>query len=117
MPTLEEDGWQLESGVERHAEAPDTFEIPDEAVRSRLVPTSDAKLIFTLRGPEGPQVERMWVHITGYTDWGYVGVLNNEPRMANAPIALGQVVEFGPDHVIDALPPANWNPETREYDD
>jgi hypothetical protein len=44
-------------------------------------------------------------------------VLNNEPRMANAPIALGQVVEFGPDHVIDALPPANWNPETREYDD
>ena len=64
MPTLDEDGWQLESGVERRAEAPDTFEIPDEAVRSRLVPTSYAKLIFTLRDPEGPQVERMWVHIT-----------------------------------------------------
>ena len=27
-------------------------------------------------------------------------------------IALGRVVEFGPDHMIDALPPANWNPET-----
>jgi len=52
MPTLDEDGWQLESGVERHADAPDTFEIPDEAVRSRLAPTSDAKLIFTLRGAQ-----------------------------------------------------------------
>jgi len=56
----------------------------------------------------------MWVHITGYTETGYVGVLNNEPRTADAPIALGQVVEFGPDHIIDALPPANWNPETGE---
>jgi hypothetical protein len=116
VPTLDEDGWQLESGVERHAEAPDSFGIPDEEVRSRLVPTSDAKLIFTLRGAKGLQVERMWVHITGYTATGYVGVLNNEPRMADAPIALGQLVEFGPDHVIDALPPANWNPETREYE-
>jgi uncharacterized protein YegJ (DUF2314 family) len=117
VQTLDEDGWQLESAVKRHAEAPDTFEIPDEAVRSRLVPTSDAKLIFTLQGANGPQVERMWVHITGYTATGYVGVLNNEPRMADAPIALGQVVEFGPDHIIDALPPANWNPETRKYAD
>src|SRR4051794_7930881 len=80
MPTLAEDGWQLESGVERHAEAPDTFEMPDEAIRSRLVPTCTAKLIFTLRGADGPRVERMWVEITGYTDTGYVGVLNNEPH-------------------------------------
>jgi hypothetical protein len=116
MPTLGEDGWQLESGVERHAEAPDSFEIPDESVRSRLVPTSDAKLIFTLRGPDGPQLERMWVQITGYSDTGYIGVLNNEPRTQGAPIALGQTVEFGPDHIIDALPPANWNAETGDYE-
>ena len=116
MPTLVRDGWQLESGVERHAEAPDSFEIPDESVRSRLVPTSDAKLIFTLRGPDGPQVERMWVRVTGYSDTGYIGVLNNEPRTPGAPIALGQTVEFGPDHIIDALPPANWNPGTGEYE-
>ena len=116
MPTLEEDGWQLESAVAIHAEAPDTFEIPDAAVRSRLVPTSDAKLIFTLRGPQGAQVERMWVQLTGYTESGYVGVLNNQPRMPGAPIALGQVLELGPEHVIDALPPANWNAETGEYD-
>jgi len=116
MPTLDEDGWQLESGVERHAEDPETFEIPDAAVRSRLVPTSDAKLIFTLRGAKGSQVERMWVNVTGYTATGYIGVLNNEPRTPDAPIALGQVVEFGPDHVIDALPPANWNSDARQYE-
>ena len=117
MATLDADGWQLESGVIRHAEAPETFEIPDESIRTRLVPTCDAKLIFTLRGPDGPQVERMWVRITGYTDTGYVGVLQNEPRTPDAPIALGERVEFGPDHIIDTLPPENWNPETGEYED
>jgi hypothetical protein len=117
VPTLDEDGWQLESGVERHAEAPDTFGIPDEAIRSRLVPDCDAKLIFTLRGVSETQVERMWVRVTGYTDTGYVGTLNNEPRLEGAPISLGQRVEFGPDHVIDALPPENWNPETGEYEE
>jgi uncharacterized protein YegJ (DUF2314 family) len=117
MPTLEDDGWQLESGVERHAEAPETFEIPEEEIRSRLVPTCLAKLIFALRSAEGPQVERMWVQITGYTETGYVGVLDNDPRTPDAPIAAGQVVEFGPDHIIDAEPPVNWNPETRQYED
>ena len=59
----------------------------------------------------------MWVRITGYTDTGYSGVLNNEPLTAGAPIALGEQVEFGADHIIDALPPDNWNPETGEYED
>jgi hypothetical protein len=109
-------GWQLENAVERHRAAPDTFEIPDEQIRSRLVPGCDAKLIFTLHGPAGTSVERMWVRITGYTDRGYLGELNNDPRMEDAPIASGAPVEFGPDHVIDALPPENWNPETGEYE-
>ena len=59
----------------------------------------------------------MWVRITGYTDIGYAGVLNNEPQIPDAPIGLGDRVEFGPDHIIDALPPENWNPETREYEE
>jgi uncharacterized protein YegJ (DUF2314 family) len=117
MPTLDADGWQLESGVARHAEAPDSFEIPDVSIRSRLVPGCDAKLIFTLQGCDGLQVERMWVRITGYTDTGYSGVLNNEPLTTGAPIALGEQVEFGADHIVDALPPNNWNPETGEYED
>ena len=59
----------------------------------------------------------MWVRITGYTDIGYAGVLNNEPQTQDAPIGLGDRVEFEPDHIIDALPPENWNPETREYEE
>jgi uncharacterized protein YegJ (DUF2314 family) len=107
----------LESGVELHAEAPDTFAIPDEAIRSGLVPGCDAKLIFTLRGVREMQVEQMWVRVTGYTDTGYVGTLNNEPELEGAPISLGERVEFEPGHVIDALPPEDWNPETGEYDE
>jgi uncharacterized protein YegJ (DUF2314 family) len=117
-PTLEIDGWQLESGTARHAEAPTTFEIPDESIRTRLVPSCDAKLIFSMRDGEGSVVvERMWVQITGYSDDGYVGVLNNEPRTAGVRLRLGDTVEFLPDHIIDVLPPANWNPDTKEYED
>jgi uncharacterized protein YegJ (DUF2314 family) len=74
-------------------------------------------LIFTIRGNDGVGVERMWVRITGYTDTGYLGELNNTPKMAGAPIAPGERVEFGPDHIIDTLPPENWNPETGEYEE
>lgn len=112
MSDLGADGWRLESGAERHAEAPDTFELPAESIRTRLVPSCDAKLIFTLRGADGDQVERMWVRITSVTDDGYVGVLNSEPKTKGARIALGDRVEFGPDHVIDALPPESWSSES-----
>ncbi len=115
MPTLEDDGWQLESAVLRAAEAPETFELPSESVRTRLVPGCAAKLMFALRTDNQPVVERMWVDITGYTDTGYVGVLNNKPRTPNSPVELGDRVEFGPNHIIDALPPENWDPETGEY--
>jgi hypothetical protein len=39
-------------------------------------------------------------------------VLNNAPRTAGTSLVLGDRIEFGPDHVIDALPPANWDRET-----
>lgn len=117
LASLERDGWQLESGVERHLEAPDTFAIPDEELRQRLVPESHAKLIFTLEKPDGTcVVERMWVRITGYTEDAYEGVLDNEPQTAGVPVSLGDRVEFHPDHVISALPPENWNPKTKQYE-
>jgi len=115
MASLDGDGWELLNGVERHAESPSTFEIPDEAVRTRLVPGCDAKLLFALRGRDEVRVERMWVQIVGYTDKGYAGVLNNEPRTAGTTLSLGDRVEFEPDHIIDAMPPANWDPQTRQY--
>ena len=53
----------------------------------------------------------MWVQITGYTETGYKGVLNNEPQTDGVPLSLGDRVEFTPDHVIDALPPERWSKE------
>lgn len=112
VASLRADGWRLESAVERLAEAPETFEIPDEEIRSRLVPECDAKLIFTMLTRDGREVvERMWVQITGYTNTGYVGVLNNDPKTDGVPLSYGQRIEFQPLHVIDALPPERWSPE------
>jgi hypothetical protein len=113
---LDIDGWQLESGVEHHATAPETFEIPSEEIRHRLFPGSDAKLIFTLRTEDGRiAVERMWVRVTGYTDDAYEGVLNSDPETAGVPLSSGDRVNFRPDHVIDALPPENWDAATGSY--
>lgn len=76
------------------------------------MPECDAKLTFTMRRPDGQEVvERMWVQITGYTETGYKGVLNNEPQTDGVPLSLGDPVEFTPDHVIDALPPERWSKE------
>jgi hypothetical protein len=77
---------------------------------------------WVLAGEHGSRVGSRWLagradadH--GSTDSGYAGVLNTEPRTQDALIGLGQHVEFGPNHIIDALPPENWNPRTREYDE
>lgn len=110
-------GWELDSGVERQAERPYTFEIPPEAVRSRLVPWCFAKLMFRMQTDDGERVERMWVKITGYRETAYVAELINEPASAGAPVHKGMEVEFLPDHIIDCEPPENWNPETKQYED
>jgi hypothetical protein len=100
--------------VEHHNAAPETFQIPPEDVHRSLVPTSGAKLIFTMRTETGlVSVERMWVRISGYTDVGYVGELLNEPDASGAPLAPGDRIEFEPDHIIAWVPPPNWNGDGR----
>jgi hypothetical protein len=116
--TLDVEGWELESGVQLHAQFPETFKIPSEPIRSGLVPRCHAKLVFRMKTDDGRVVvERMWVHITGYTDDGYEGVLDNEADAKGVPLSLGDRVSFQPDHVVDALPPDNWNPATGQYED
>jgi len=36
--SIEKDGWTLESGEERHARSPETFEIPSRTERESLCP-------------------------------------------------------------------------------
>lgn len=104
VPDLDEDGWCLESGLERHLLHPESFEIPDEAIRTGLQPGDFAKLIFVIAVEEDdePIVERMWVVVREAADGGYFGLLDNEPDIdENDEFWLGTEVPFGPEHVIE----------------
>lgn len=104
VPDLDEDGWCLESGLERHLLHPESFEIPDEGIRTGLQPGDFAKLIFVIAVEEDdePIVERMWVVVREAADGGYFGLLDNEPDIdENDEFWLGTEVPFGPEHVIE----------------
>jgi hypothetical protein len=47
-PDLEKDGCRLHDGEQRNREAPETFLIPDLALRKILQPGDFAKLIFEI---------------------------------------------------------------------
>jgi hypothetical protein len=82
-PDFVSDGWCLEDGEAYHAEAPDTFWIPEQHRREGLVAGDLAKLIFRIsvdNADESVAVERMWVLVRERTADGYLGVLDNEPN-------------------------------------
>jgi hypothetical protein len=103
-PDLERDGWCLDDGEQRNREAPETFHIPDLALRKILQPGDFAKLIFEIavEGEEHPAVERMWVIIRERTDSGYIGMLDNEPDSIseNDRFWLGTEIPFNYRHII-----------------
>ncbi|OSZ70317.1 hypothetical protein CAP40_05755 [Sphingomonas sp. IBVSS2] len=114
-PDLDDDGWCLESGLERHLLHPESFEIPDEATRAGLQPGDFAKLIFVIAVEEDdePIVERMWVVVREAADGTYFGLLDNEPEIdENDEFWLGTEVPFGPEHVIEVQA---GNAESRDY--
>lgn len=114
-PDLDDDGWCLESGLERHLLHPESFEIPDEATRTGLQPGDFAKLIFVIAVEEDdePIVERMWVVVREAADGTYFGLLDNEPEIdENDEFWLGTEVPFGPEHVIEVQA---GNAESRDY--
>ena len=105
-PSREIDGWELESGEERHREAPDTFWIPDLEHRRALNPGDYAKLIFriSLDDDDDPcSVERMWVIVTGKVGEIYLGILDNEPDAIeeNDDLWPGTELPFRAEHIID----------------
>jgi hypothetical protein len=103
--------YRLDSVVERHREAPDTFEIPSAHRRRNLARGMYARLLFFFGAQY--QAERMWVKVeqVDIGDWAhergtkYTGVLANVPTQ-NIGITLGDYVTFGPEHVADIYQPA-----------
>lgn len=92
--------YQLDSGVKRLIEWPDTFQIPPRRVRESLKVGNIVKLIF-LSDIEGFEfAERMWVEVTNVESKHYVGKLASEPVITDG-IDFGSRVEFHADHVID----------------
>ena len=101
MIDLQEHGIELDNGVERNREAPDTFEIPCAYERCNIGVGEYAKLMFINKNNEGDLwAERMWVKITKVTDEGYIGTLANDPLSLTS-LTFGTDISFGADNVID----------------
>jgi len=114
-PTIEEDGWALVSAEERAVAFPDTFQIPSRIERQSLSPGDAAKLLFDIETREDGRiidrgVDRMWVIVQARTEAGYIGILDNNPGVAeNLKLHERALVVFGPEHVAEI----GWPP--RDY--
>jgi hypothetical protein len=118
LPSLSRDYWQLLSAEQRHADAPESFEIPSSIERESLQPGQAAKLIFEIEGTEADgratsSTERMWVVVTRRVADGYIGLLDNQPCTIRADegfyLGRGCEVPFLPMHVISiAKPPPEY---------
>jgi uncharacterized protein YegJ (DUF2314 family) len=105
-PDFDIDGWCIEDGEAYHAEAPDTFWIPERDRRESLEAGDLAKLIFRINVDNADgnvAVERMWVLVRERTADGYLGVLDNEPDAIaeNDEFWLGTELPFSAKHVIN----------------
>ncbi len=107
LASFDTDGWQLADAVFRHEQYPESFEIPDESVRTSLGAGDLVKLIFEyqLTGvqDDSATAERMWVEVTDRVDPFYIGSLANEPYVAQAQhkLVLGSRVVFLPDNIVN----------------
>jgi hypothetical protein len=114
-PTIAKNGWTLVSAEERALAYPERFQIPPLAERQSLSPGDAAKLLFDIETKENGcvidrGVDRMWVIIKASTDSGYLGILDNDPGIAeNLTLRQGDRVLFGSQHVIDTgRPPHDY---------
>ncbi len=91
----------LIDGVKRHANHPDTFEVPTLAEKEAVVPGNYVKLGWeeTELEPGMPNGERMWVLVTGEN----VGLLRNRPVVFSDKLKFGQEVEFHSDNILSIL--------------
>ncbi|WP_252109367.1 MULTISPECIES: hypothetical protein [unclassified Halomonas] len=118
LPSLEKDHWQLASAEQAHANAPETFWIPEASARQQLERGAAAKLLFEIAlldesGHSFVQVERMWVIVSTVQDGQYIGILDSNP-VSVAPeegqyLVVGAEIPFEPAHIADiAQPPEDY---------
>jgi len=106
LPTIDNNGYQLDSGEQRHLEAPETFYLPPRSEREALEQGDIAKLMFDIvidGDVNNVALERMWVQVVDCEDGVYSGHLDNNPFCSDEgeiALALGDTVYFGPEHVI-----------------
>lgn len=106
LPTLEQEGYQLDDGEKRHLEAPETFHLPPRSAREGLGRGDIAKLMFDIvidGDIENVALERMWVIVKDCVMGVYSGSLDNKPVCSDEgkiKLALGDTVYFGPEHVV-----------------
>lgn len=97
--------WFLVDAEKRADAHPSTFTIPPRKDREALQVDAFAKLVFT----DSPlfaknKGERMWVRVMNVkADGKYRGMLFNNPVLVTG-IKSGELIEFGPENVIDILP-------------
>ena len=88
--------WHLGDGDERNREHPDTFWVPSDEEKAKLVPGDLVKLMFETKD----WGERMWVRVTKVGSRRLEGVLENEPY-AIPRLRWGRTVKFERKHIID----------------
>lgn len=87
---------KLESGLERHRQHPDTFEVPDDEEKAEIRPGDHVKLMWSVERLPG---ERMWVLVTERKGDRLVGTLDNWPVCVYK--NYGEKVSFHIDDIID----------------
>lgn len=87
---------KVESGLQRHLESPETFEVPDLELKELIAPGDLVKLAWSVARFPG---ERMWVRVTHRDGDRLKGSLENWPLFVH--LKPGERVNFVIDDIID----------------
>lgn len=87
---------KVESGLQRHLESPETFEVPDHELKELIAPGDFVKLAWSVARFPG---ERMWVRVTHRDGDQLQGSLENWPLYVH--MHPGERVTFVIDDIID----------------
>lgn len=99
--------WFIVDVEKRADKQPTTFSIPPRKERETLQEDALAKLVFTVPALFAKHKgERMWVRVmTVRADGTYHGMVLNDPTIPDGPNE-GTTLDFGPEHVLEWLPPS-----------